>query len=233
MNTKQLTAEVKAATDEGIVAKISTNSIDRDGEVLIPQGMIATDYQKNPVLFWNHDYATPIGNVKDIRRDEDAIYGTLSFAKRTEGVSGEFFPEVAESLVRQGGVKGISVGFVPAGGGVRNANGKDREQFGPEVKRVYNRWKLLEVSVAPLPANQDALVEAVGKGIVTAAQVKSMFGVHLEEEHEPTPERVVVGLEPYKRRRVNVTTSRPKAKQADPRTQAREVIARLRGTPYI
>mgnify|MGYP003132256884 CR=1 FL=1 len=230
MNTKQLTATIKGTTEDGIVAKISTNSIDRDGEVLIPQGMNASDYEKNPVLFWNHDYAEPVGNVTNLRRDDDAIYGTLTFAKRTEGVEGSFFPEVAESLVRQGVVKGISVGFVPEGGGVRNANSKDRQTFGHDVKRVYNRWKLLEVSVAPLPANQDALVEAVGKGLVTPMQVKSMFGISLEQ---PKSTPVVIDLKSPRRPKVKVGRSSTNKQQADPTEQARRVVARLRGQIYI
>jgi ribosomal protein L11 len=35
------------------------------------------------------------------------------------------------------------------------------------VRRVYSKWKLLEVSVVSVPANQDALITAVQKGYVT------------------------------------------------------------------
>lgn len=231
MNTKQLTAEIEASTAEGVVAKISTNSIDRDGEVLIPQGMNSNEYEKNPILFWNHDYSQPVGNVTELKREDDAIYGTLSFAKRTDGVQGEFFPEVVESLVKQGVVKGVSVGFVPESGGVRNASSKDRDLFGTGVKRVYNRWKLLEVSVAPLPANQDALVEAVGKGIVTPEQIKSIFGVTLEKQEEVPRHRII--LHPSLRSRVHIHRSSRKGYSVDPRKEAREVIARLRGNIYL
>ena len=231
MNKKQLHIEVKSVSDGGIEAKISTNSIDRDGEVLIPQGMNAVDYTKNPVLFWNHDYSNPIGNVTDLRRDENAIYGKLTFAKRTDDVQGEFFPEVAESLVKQGVVKGISVGFVPETGGVRNASVRDREEYGSDVKRVYNRWKLLEVSVAPLPANQDALVQAVSKGLATAHQIKSMFGVSIPTDE---PKKHAIALQSPSRSRVDVSKSSPKTKRADARRVTPDhVVARLRGQIYI
>ena len=227
MDTKQLKATVEAATDGGIVAKISTESIDRDGEVLIPQGMNSKEFEDNPILFWNHDYSIPIGNVKNIERGEGAVYGTLSFAKR-EGVEGDFFPEVAESLVKQGVVKGISVGFVPEDGGVRAATKRDRDQYGSKVKRVFNRWKLLEVSVAPLPANQDALVEAVGKGLLSPVQCKSFFGVDLE----PESHRIVL-RQPKPRHSIKLRASRKQEPVVDTDSAVRNSIAKLRGQIYI
>ena len=175
---KTLTASVETK-GSGIVAKLTTDSVDRDGEVLIPQGMVSKDYEKNPVLFYNHEYDQPVGTVSGLKRTDDAVYGTLSFAKRPDNYEGEFFPSFVEALVRQGIVKGVSVGFVPEANGARSATKADRAKFGTGIKRVFNRWKLLEVSIAPLPANQDALIQAVDKGLVSAVQVKSFLGVEL------------------------------------------------------
>ena len=50
MNKKQLKADVKEDFGGELIAKITTESIDRDGEVLIPQGMNAVEYEANPVL---------------------------------------------------------------------------------------------------------------------------------------------------------------------------------------
>ena len=229
MQTKRLNATIEAATDEGIIAKITTDSIDRDGEVLVPQGMNSKEFETNPVLFWNHDYSQPVGNVTNIKRGDRAVFGTLNFAKRTEGVKGEFFPEVAESLVKQGFVKGVSVGFVPEGNGSRTANTKDRSQYGDGCKRIFNRWKLLEVSIAPLPANQDALIQAVGKGIMTPIQCKAWFGVDV-----PTEERHAIQLvSPSRRHQINLAPSRRKSSEADTTEEVSAIVARLRGTLYL
>lgn len=149
-----------------VEATISTETIDRDGEVIVSQGMDSSEFDDNPVLFYNHDYAQPIGKVSDLRRGKGKIDATFEFAKRPEGFEGAYFPEFVESLVDQGIVKGISIGFVPIPGGVRKASAKDREDYGESVRQVYSKWKLLEVSVAPLPANATALVTAVRKGLV-------------------------------------------------------------------
>tara|TARA_R100001510_G_scaffold57512_1_gene65892 strand:+ start:375 stop:968 length:594 start_codon:yes stop_codon:yes gene_type:complete len=167
MQKKTLEAIVAKADGIKVDATITTETIDRDGEVLISQGMDASEYEKNPVVFYNHDYAQPIGKITDIRRDTGKIDASIEFAQRPEGFEGSYFPEFVESLVDQGIVKGISVGFVPLPGGVRKASTKDREDYGDQVRQVYSKWKLLEVSVAPLPANATALVSAVRKGVVS------------------------------------------------------------------
>lgn len=166
MQKKTLEAMVSKSDGVKVDATITTETIDRDGEVLISQGMDASEYEKNPVVFYNHDYAQPIGKITDIRRSQGKIDASIEFAQRPDDFTGSYFPEFVESLVDQGIVKGISVGFVPLPGGVRKASTKDREDYGEHVRQVYSKWKLLEVSVAPLPANATALVSAVRKGVV-------------------------------------------------------------------
>ena len=166
MQKKTLEAMVSKSDGVKVDATITTETIDRDGEVLISQGMDAGEYEKNPVVFYNHDYAQPIGKITDLRRAKGKIDASIEFAQRPEGFDGSYFPEFIESLVDQGIVKGISVGFVPEAGGVRKASPKDREDYGDQVRQVYSKWKLLEVSVAPLPANATALVSAVRKGVI-------------------------------------------------------------------
>jgi len=181
MKVKTLSTTVEPRQGGRIIAKLTTDSVDRDGEVLIPQGMNAKDYENNPVLFYNHDYANPIGTVANLKRDDNAVVGELRFAKRPDDYQGDFFPAFVETLIRQEIVKGISIGFIPEDGGSRSATKADKSKFGSSIKRVFNKWKLLEVSVAPLPANQDALVQAVDKGYVTSAQVKSFCNVDIAE----------------------------------------------------
>lgn len=228
MNTKQLETETRQDASGRIVAKITTTSVDRDGEVLIPQGMNARDFEKNPILFYNHDYAVPIGKLSNLRRGGKSVEAELKFAQRPDGYEGDFFPSFVEALVRQGIVKGISVGFVPEDGGVRTANRQDKTLYGSECGRVYNKWKLLEVSVAPLPANQDALVQSVGKGIVSRAQVKNFMGIDLPD----TPIRQTITLRPSKKR-VSVKLSTKARRRAEIQDEIRVEVARQRGQIYL
>ena len=175
INRKALSAEV-SATAKGFTAVITSETIDRDGEVLIPQGMNSQDFDRNPVLFWNHDYGQPVGKCLSLKRGDRSIVGEFTFARKPDGYSGEFFPEVAAALVGQGIVQGVSIGYVPEPDGIRRATDIDKKKYGGDVQTIYSRWKLLEVSLAPLQANPDALITAIKKGIVSPFAAKQFFG---------------------------------------------------------
>jgi hypothetical protein len=83
-----------------------------------------------------------------------------------KGFEGRTSRSSSSRLVDQGIVKGISVGFVPTCRRRPQGVAKDVEDYGDDVRKVFSKWKLLEVSVAPLPANATALVSAVRKGLV-------------------------------------------------------------------
>jgi len=187
MQLKTLDATIKSDGPK-VDATITTETIDRDGEVIISQGMDATEFEKNPVVFYNHDYAQPIGKISELRRSEGKIDATIEFAQKPDDYEGSYFPEFVESLVEQGIVKGISIGFVPSPGGVRKASDKDRKDYGEEVRQVYSKWKLLEVSVAPLPANSTALVTAVQKGAVDIDGAKKWL------DYQPSATTVYISL---------------------------------------
>ena len=100
MIRKALPAEI-SGTAKGFTAVISAETLDRDGEVLIPSGMNSKEFERNPVLFWNHDYARPVGRSSGLKRRDRDIVGDFVFAVKPEGYVGEFFPEVAAALVGQ------------------------------------------------------------------------------------------------------------------------------------
>lgn len=222
MNTitrKALTAELKG-TAKGFAAVITAETLDRDGEVLIPQGMNSVEFEKNPTLFWNHDYAQPVGRCNGLKRKESTIVGDFTFAQRPDGYSGEFFPEVAAALVGQGIVNAVSVGYVPEDGGVRRATEVDRKKYGDRVHTVYSRWKLLEVSLAPLQANPDALITAVKKGMMSPVAAKRWFGIE-------APKRTVVTVS------VPVPSTKSAARPIDVDEVVRREIARAQGRIYL
>jgi HK97 family phage prohead protease len=180
MKRKALDAKFNP-TASGFEAIITTEALDRDGEVVIPQGMNSTEYEANPVLFFNHDYTQPIGKCVKLTRTPQAIKGEFVFAKRPEGYEGSYFPEFVASLVSQGIVKGVSIGYRPEDGGLRRATIDDRKRYGPSVSTVFSKWKLLEVSVAPLPANPTALVSAIRKGLVSGADARKWLNVETSD----------------------------------------------------
>ena len=219
LQRKALSAEL-SSTAKGFTAVITAETLDRDGEVLIPAGMNSKEFEQNPTLFWNHDYAEPVGTTTKLIREAKSISAEFVFAKRPEGYSGEFFPEVAAALVGQGIVRAVSVGYVPEDGGVRRANDVDRKKYGDSVKTIYSRWKLLEVSLAPLQANPAALITAVKKGIVSPAGAKRWFGVE-------APSRTVVSIS------IPAPSSAKAARSMEVSEAVAREIARARGRIYL
>jgi HK97 family phage prohead protease len=151
--------------------------------------MNSTDYETNPILFWNHDYNLPVGRCVALTRQPDGIVGEFTLAQRPDGFEGSFFPDVVRALIGQGIVRGVSIGYAAEQGGTRRATVEDRKRYGDAVHTVFSKWKLLEISVAPLQCNPDALVSAVKKGAVTAADAARWFGYS-----EPQRHRVVVPI---------------------------------------
>lgn len=220
MQTKALSAQI-APSASGFTAVITSETIDRDGEVLIPSGMNSKEFDRNPTLFWNHDYAEPVGKaVGQLKRKEREIVADFVFAKRPDGYAGEFFPEVAAALVGQGIVSGVSVGYVPEEGGVRMATDIDRKKYGGSVSRIFSRWKLLEVSLAPLQANPEALITAVKKGLCSPVGAKRWFGIEV-------PKRIVVTVD------VPARSTEQKRKPIDVDAIVRREIARAKGAVRI
>ena len=189
MVRKGLPASVRSLERGQFTARITTDVLDRDREVLMPAGCRTKDYEANPVVLWNHDASVPIGRCVALRRDNDGVTATAQLAQRPPDYQGDFLPEFLGALVSQGIVTGVSVGFVSRER--RLPTKADRDRWGDELRQVHSKWDLLEFSLVALPSNPTALVTAVGKGLVTRAQCKRWLSVEIPEQ-KPEPRRIVV-----------------------------------------
>jgi len=170
------------ATEPGqkwVLARISTTSVDRDGDVLLPSGADVSDFEKNPVVLLTHQQGQlPIGRALGIRKRTNDIVAKVIFADRPAGLppQQEWVPDTVHELFKQGVLRAFSVGFTIPIGGARAAEKRDLARFGENVRRVITRWKLAELSVVPLPANQDALAMAVSKGLLRDSWLRAELG---------------------------------------------------------
>lgn len=209
MNRKSYTPDLNCNPGErSVVAKISTASLDHDGDIMMPMGCVTTDFEKNPAVFFGHEYipqfpkvfgGMPVGKCVSIRRTDSDITAKTVFAARpaSHPEGAEWIPDTIFSLFQQGILSGFSVGYDEIE--TRKATKGDVERYGDGVKRILSKWKMKEYSVAPLPCNQDALVLAVSKGIISDVQCKSMFGVDVKAIAPPAA--VVVPPAPAKIKR--------------------------------
>lgn len=145
---KTFTADVKALPDARTIKfLISTDSIDRDGDVLDPKGWQVDAYKKNPVVLWSHDYSSlPVAKAISMETTKNGLAAVAEFPAK--GVHP--FADTVYELLKGGFLSAASVGFKP----IEQEKAADREKG-----YNYSRQELLEFSVVPIPANPEALVQ--------------------------------------------------------------------------
>ena len=125
---------------------------DRGGERVDPTKWDLVDFQKNPVLLFNHgkdpNYGMlPIGGVSQIQATEQGLYARAVISKSaSEKIA------VIRDLVSEGFLRTFSVGFDP---------GEDTQAADGTIDVAGG--KLLELSVVTIPMHQDALFSLASK----------------------------------------------------------------------
>ena len=169
---KTLAVTVEDSGAEGGRIVINTAAVDRDGDRVLPSGVVLDAYMRNPVVQWGHNYREPWATIGRTTKLEATDSGLVAeFELRPP--ANEQDPQNVVRLLWEGGwVRTASVGFRPLDAEPNDVGGND-----------FKRWELLEWSLVPVPANQEALRLAV-KGL-TDATPKA-----LEEQPAPDNEGV-------------------------------------------
>ena len=125
---------------------LSTDDVDRHGDVVSGDGWRLEAYLRNPVLLWAQDYHHPaIGRALSLWTEPRRLMARIEFAPSA------FAQEVA-ALYAHGFQWGVSVGFRP----IRWEERRD-VRTGAYLGLRYLEQELLEVSAVPVPANREAL----------------------------------------------------------------------------
>lgn len=155
------------------VSWITTESVDRTGEVVVARGMDDSQFQGNPLVTLGHAYSLPpVGRSLWRRRVKDGdrvgIKAKTQYPPRPEAwPAGETWaPDQILALIQSGLLNGKSIGFLPTKVHIPEKAEVQKNGWSEQVSLVIDEWLLLEYACVFLPANQDALVEAVSKGAV-------------------------------------------------------------------
>lgn len=144
---------------------ISTDQVDRHGEVVNQDGWITDNYMKNAVVLWGHDsYSIPVGITDKLSIQIEN--GVKSMIAEGRFASHEF-AQTLRGLYEEGMLNASSVGFIPL------------EYDGNCITKA----ELLEWSFVSIPANPFALsargydVNAlIAKGVIKDAAVEVKEG---------------------------------------------------------
>ena len=143
----------RKAVVEALTFVLSTDDVDRHGDMVLAEGWRLEAYLRNPVLLWAHDYRHPaIGRALSVWTEPHRLLTKMEFAPSA------FAQEVA-ALYTTGFQWGVSVGFRP----IRWEERRD-VRTGAFLGLRYLEQELLEVSAVPVPANRQALRRGASQG---------------------------------------------------------------------
>lgn len=153
--------------ERAIISHITTDTVDRDGEIVDPDGAFLKDYEKNPVVLFGHDHRNlPIGRNMWIKRDEKGLVAKTIYATHQQA-------EDVYQYRKQGFPLAQSIGFIPIETVRYEEGSKERKQG---IFRKFTKWILLEYSDVPVPSNPDAIAIAISKGLIPNDSVEKVEG---------------------------------------------------------
>lgn len=139
--------ETETITIEGYA---NTVAKDRAYDVITADAWTApealTNYKKNPIILFSHDYTRPIGKCVELRPDNNGLYISADIVKATD-------PAVY-SMIENEILKTFSVGF------------RCLEADWHDISDTFiiTKLELFEISVVAVPCNQDSTFQ-VAKGM--------------------------------------------------------------------
>lgn len=140
-------------------AVISTATIDRVGDVLVPTGCVTDNYEKNPVVLWAHGMegiGQPIGTSRnpdgqlDVTISATDVQATCWFSQSSLEAAQIF------ELVDEGIIRATSVRETPI---------KTRMRHDPSLGDllIVDEWELEEWSWCAVGMNPDAVAKAISR----------------------------------------------------------------------
>lgn len=129
--------------DLKITGYASTGDIDRVNDVVLPEAWSKgglTNYKKNPIILFNHNYDKPIGRATAVSVTDKGLSVEATISKAASEVW---------QLIKDGVLSTFSVSF----------RVKDAEYDAEKDLFIIKDAELFETSVVSLPCNQDATFE--------------------------------------------------------------------------
>lgn len=131
----------------------NANTVDRGIERIDPKAWKLDNYIKNPIVLFDHgidkSFGTlPIGRAKKVEARDGGLYAEIEISNsKTEKIT------AIRDLIEEGILKTFSVGFDP----------KNYDRDGNT--KVITDAELLEISIVPIPMNQDSTFSLLSKSL--------------------------------------------------------------------
>lgn len=120
--------------------RLTDATIDRDKDIVIPEGGDVSDFLKNPIILYNHRFPA-IGRLENISLENGAWYGDVLIDE--DAKDGNDANLVYRT--KMGTLNMVSIRF-------QSSQSKENEFGG----RTFEKWSLVEVSLVDIPSNPNA-----------------------------------------------------------------------------
>ena len=152
------------------VSTICDESLDEDKEITLCKNIDWSIFRKNPLVTFNHNYnIPPIGKSLWQKMVAGNVWKakTVYMQKPSDfPIEKEWFPDSIYAMVKEGFLPGKSIG----GTAKHRSPTKEEIEVSPvleKAKSIRYDVKIYEYSVVTRQANNNAIVEAVAKGLFT------------------------------------------------------------------
>lgn len=165
---QEVVAKMKSDTaDNGTFEFIiSTEDVDRQGEIVMQDGWDLTHYKNNPIVLFAHDYySLPIGCADEVYVENKKLIAKGRFASAEANPIAQQCRKLYDEKI----LRTTSVGFIP------------REMDGNKITKA----ELLEFSLVPVPANPNALSLAKEMGWDIPELIKKGIFSEVVKDGEP------------------------------------------------
>ncbi len=149
------------------VATINTPCEDREGDVILPSGVLLDQYRMNPVVLWEHGMD---GISKPIAKSEDPS-GMLAVSVSDEEITAKsFFTHLEREssqvfhLIAAGIVRATSVRAIPVKSQIRRMESGERGN-------LLEEWHLIEWSWGALGVNPEAVAKTLETGKIDGSWI--------------------------------------------------------------
>lgn len=145
-------ADSESIGSDGVVIRVSDESLDRMGTIIRTNGFELENYLKNPVVLNGHgvhDIIDVIGRASRTWTESDGLYQEWRFASQANPKAA-----IAAALYRGGFCRAASVRIIPKEW-IEGYPGKD------PFRIMYLRHELTEVSACGVPLNPNTLARAL------------------------------------------------------------------------
>lgn len=164
----ELTIERKVAGQPEIIAIANSAAIDLQQEVVVPSGADTSYFFGKRTIYLNHNYDWPIGSLRSATLKNGQWLCRFAFASTPQA-------QEVSTLVAEGIVRGVSIGFVATDYGAPTAD--EAKTYGP-MRSIVRKWLWLELSVTPMPCNPEAVIQLVKEKRIKHTTA-AMLGVRL------------------------------------------------------